>query len=580
MPLSTASDKLRLHQRPDKLIWWFLIFWTILNAIQAFTLEIHADEAYYWLYSRFLDWGYYDHPPMVAVFIRVGYSLLHNELGLRLMTVLTSTLSLYVLWLILKKYTVDAKWYILIVSGIFIFHIYGFTTTPDAPLFLFTVLFYFVYQKYLEEDSLKWSLLLAVVIALLLYSKYHGILLVGFTVLSNINLVKRKTFWGVVVLSLVLYIPHIIWQINHNFPSINYHLFERSNDKYNFEQTILYIPGQLMMAGPVVGWFLFYAAFKTRVKDAFIRCLMVNCLGTYLFFFINTLKGEVQPHWTLIAFVPLIMLSLIYLRQRAAYPRWLFSLAIINISLIIVVRVSLIFGAGFIRKIGQLKSSFGFKEWAYLVHQKAGDAYVVMTEGFQNPSKYDFYNNTTKGFSYDSKFYRRTQFDMWPIEDSLQHKRVYYLTKDSLAIKNFHENTDTISIDPGTWYGVWIDDFRSYQKVTITPDVVKLQLTPGQKKTFDLLIDNPYPFAIDFSSKGRQHELIMAACMFKDNEVIYSQKPDDDFYNIVLKPGQQVHYHFTFTAPQLKGKYDLLFSLRTKPFAGSKNSKIIVLVIK
>jgi hypothetical protein len=21
------------------------------------------DEAYYWVYSKFLDWGYFDHPP-------------------------------------------------------------------------------------------------------------------------------------------------------------------------------------------------------------------------------------------------------------------------------------------------------------------------------------------------------------------------------------------------------------------------------------------------------------------------------------------------------------------------------------
>src|SRR5882757_3122251 len=86
-----------------KLIWYFLIGWTILNAVQAYTLEIHADEAYYWLYSKFLDWGYFDHPPMVAIFIRIGDSIIHSEFGVRLMTVLSSTLSVYVLWRIAKK---------------------------------------------------------------------------------------------------------------------------------------------------------------------------------------------------------------------------------------------------------------------------------------------------------------------------------------------------------------------------------------------------------------------------------------------------------------------------------------------
>src|ERR1700761_6400380 len=92
----------------DKPIWYFLLCWTILNVLQAYTLQIHADEAYYWMYSRFLDWGDFDHPPMVAIFIWLGDHLKHNELGLRLMTILSSTGALYLLWLILKKYSVNS----------------------------------------------------------------------------------------------------------------------------------------------------------------------------------------------------------------------------------------------------------------------------------------------------------------------------------------------------------------------------------------------------------------------------------------------------------------------------------------
>src|ERR1700712_5026215 len=134
-----AADK---SFQSKKIIWYFLLAWTVLNIVQSYTLELHADEAYYWMYSRFLDWGYFDHPPMVALFIRAGDTLMHNELGLRLITVLTSTASIYMIWLILKKYSVDALSFILVMSGILIFHIYGFTTTPDAPLFFFAVLFY------------------------------------------------------------------------------------------------------------------------------------------------------------------------------------------------------------------------------------------------------------------------------------------------------------------------------------------------------------------------------------------------------------------------------------------------------
>lgn len=575
MPGITATPT-ESSRQSNKPIWFFLAGWLILNAVQAATLEIHADEAYYWLYSRFLDWGYYDHPPMVALFIRFGYSIFHNEFGLRLLTVISSPAAIYVLWLIVKKYNVQAKWFILLVSGVFILHIYGFTTTPDAPLFLFTVLFYYVFKKYLEKDGYGLALLMALVIAGLLYSKYHGILVVGFTVLSNLQILKRRSFWLIAILSVVLYSPHIIWQVVHEYPSITYHLFERSDEIYKPEQTYTYLPGQLLMAGPLIGWFLFYALFRTRMTDGFIRCLTVNCAGTFIFFFINTWKGEVQPHWTLIAFVPLIMLALIYLQQKKLNPQWLTTLAYINLAAILVCRIGLIVGANFITQVGQLKSSFGFREWVQAIHAKAGDAYVVMNEGFQNPSKYDFYTKSTKAMSYDSRYYRRTQFEIWPIEDSMQHKRVYYM------LRRLDKNvpvTDTIKTNVGTWYGVWVDSMRSYQKVVIDSKVSKLTVKAGSKYTFDLTLHNPYKYPISFTDSGYMHQVVLGICLFKGPDVAFAYPATPDFHKLTIPAGQTARYQFVFTAPLQKGRYDVLFSLRTTPFYGGRNSRIIDLTI-
>src|SRR6185312_3009209 len=264
---ATLSNNPSSAKSSDKLIWYFLLGWTILNIVQAITSEIHADEAYYWLYSRYLDWGYFDHPPMVALFIRFGDSLLHNELGLRLLTVLASSASIYFLWFILKRYAVNATAFMLVVSGLFIFHIYGFTTTPDVPLFFFTVLFYYFYQRYIDQDKWGLAIVIGLIVACLLYSKYNAVLLIGFTLLSNIRLLRRGSFWLIVVLAAALYLPHILWQINHGYPSVNYHLFERSARTYNFTDTFSYLPGQLLMAGPLVGWFFFYKAFTVRRSE-------------------------------------------------------------------------------------------------------------------------------------------------------------------------------------------------------------------------------------------------------------------------------------------------------------------------
>jgi hypothetical protein len=562
--------------KTNKIIFSFLLLWTILNSIQAYTLELQGDEAYYWLYSRYLDWGYFDHPPMVALFIRIGDSIIHNELGLRLFTVLASSASIYLLWVILKKYAVDATGFMLVVSGVFIFHIYGFTTTPDVPLFFFTVLFYFFYQQYVDEDKWGLAVILGVIVACLFYSKYNAVLLVGFTLLSNIKLLRRGSFWLIVVLAAVLYLPHIFWQINHGYPSVNYHLFERSARSYRFTDTFSYLPGQLLMAGPLVGWFFFYTAFTIRVKDAFIRCLIVNCIGTLIFFLISSFKGTVQPQWTFILFAPLVMLALIRFKQSGGWPRWLFPLAMINLGLILIVRIIIITGFGFAKTYGHLKSYYGFKEWAGVVKQHAGNNYVVMSEGFQNPSKYDYYTNSLKCFAYDPWYYRRTQFDIWPMEDSIQRKKVYYLFYQ--AIKGY--KNDTIKTAAGTWYGCWVDDVRTYQKINLGTSLDKIIASPGQKIVVDISVTNPYDHSINFSDNGYLHPVVLQACFFKGDSTVEVQKALATFNLIALKPRETTQYRFTITAPQQKGNMELLFSLRTDPFPGSKNSRIITFTVK
>lgn len=571
-----SENAVHTPYRSNKPIWYFLLFWTAFNILQSATLELHPDEAYYWLYSRMLDWGYFDHPPMVAVFIRIGDSIVHNELGLRLLTIIASSTSIYLLWLTLKRYAVEARWFILVVSGMLILHIYGFTTTPDSPLFLFTALFYFIYQKYLGDDKLKWALLLAIIIAGLLYSKYHGLLVIVFTLLANIKLFKRRSFYLIILLSAILYIPHVLWQVQHNYPSINYHLYERSAETYNLETTLLYFPGQLLMGGPLIGWFLFYLAVTIKVKDDFIRCLLVNFIGTVLFFLLSTLKGEVQSHWTLIAFAPLVMLAMIRFKQTGNFPRWFGRLAIINTLLIFALRIALITGPDFITKSSRFQTYYGYRQWAKQLKQKAGDSYVIFTNGFQDASKYCYYTNSLKGFGYDVREYRRTQFDIWPIEDSMQHQRTFYV----MDFKGGYPQLDSIKTVRGKWYGMWVNDTRSFQRINILADKSKVKAAPGQLINFNLTITNPYTAPISFKNEGEQHSLTMTACFIQNDMVKFEVNAAADFNAITLQPKATVHYTFALKAPVVKGKYDLVFSMRTTPFPGGRNSRAISFVVE
>src|SRR5664279_2164938 len=93
---------------------FLLVLWGILNLLQAWLTPLNDDEAYYWMYSKYLAWGYFDHPPMIALMIRIGYSFFHNELGVRLIVVLTQLIALSVIWLLTDKGQREKKENILI----------------------------------------------------------------------------------------------------------------------------------------------------------------------------------------------------------------------------------------------------------------------------------------------------------------------------------------------------------------------------------------------------------------------------------------------------------------------------------
>ena len=76
----------------------FAAFLLGIRWLVAGAAGLSHDEAYYWQWSRQLDWGYYDHPPMVAYLIFAGRALLgESELAVRFWSV---ALGVAGLWLI------------------------------------------------------------------------------------------------------------------------------------------------------------------------------------------------------------------------------------------------------------------------------------------------------------------------------------------------------------------------------------------------------------------------------------------------------------------------------------------------
>src|SRR5688572_33483796 len=83
----SAADDVAVRERADGLVRfavWLTLGMLALRLVMATQVQLFFDEAYYWLWSEQLQGAYYDHPPMVALFIRAGTLLFgETELGVR-----------------------------------------------------------------------------------------------------------------------------------------------------------------------------------------------------------------------------------------------------------------------------------------------------------------------------------------------------------------------------------------------------------------------------------------------------------------------------------------------------------------
>ena len=82
--------------RDKNLRLFFYSGWFLLAILQAYFTQIQDDESYYWVYSKYLDWGYFDHPPMIAMLVKMGTVIFPKELGIRLLPAILSTLTIFI----------------------------------------------------------------------------------------------------------------------------------------------------------------------------------------------------------------------------------------------------------------------------------------------------------------------------------------------------------------------------------------------------------------------------------------------------------------------------------------------------
>ena len=480
---------------------WFLSIWIIINIIQAIFTNLHYDEAYYWLYSQKLDWGYFDHPPMVGLLAKLGDIIHHSSLGIRLFPIVMGVFVLLGIFHLID----DNKNYKNVILFTISFplitsHISGFLILPDAPLVFFFILYLFSYRQYLEKDNLKNTIILSIIISAMFYSKYHAGLIMLLTIISNFRLLKRKSFWLAGLISIIILIPHIYWQYNNGFPSFLYHLSDRTKgfDYYNF---INHIYSQVLLAGPFSGVIIIWLTFKFKSKNQFHKTLKYITFGFYIFFLMYCFKGKVEAHWTSVSTIALIIISYKELNNHKKIKKILPYLLTPAILLLFIARVVL--ASDHFESQLSFKSNFiNMDDWANELDSIAEGNPVLFTNKYHNLSIYSFSKQRwiPGAPHYNSRF---SQIDLNRIDSIYNGKKVFalnYGSEKKWKSKNGSKNRGSFITDYYSYSGLTIDNinlfkandsiFLSFQLINPTNKLFLLKKDNNQKLELIFSINN------------------------------------------------------------------------------------------
>ncbi|NOQ92245.1 MAG: hypothetical protein GQ552_05950 [Flavobacteriaceae bacterium] len=479
-----------LSKKPKYQFALFIILFFIINLIQSYYTKLLEDEAYYWIWSKNLAFGYFDHPPLVALWIKISSLFFEGELGVRFFSTISFSLMLIIIWKIidiLKKQNFIWLYFLLVIS-MALLNVYGFITTPDTPLLLFVALFLYAYKLFLKNENSFNILFLGFSMAAMLYSKYHGILVIFFIVLSNFSLLKNKKFWYAAIFGFVLFVPHLYWQYLNDFPSIRYHLFERGKaSTYRIMDSVMHIVNQIVIVGltfPII----YYAFFKQKIISKFDKSLQYLVYGFILFFFIASFSKIPQAQWTGVILIPLIILTFGYFVQYKKARKWLIILASIQFGIILMARLFLAN-----ENISPIKLEPHIAQtWIPTLKEKTESKPIVFINSYRNASIYNFYTSI-KTHSYNSLKGRKSQFDLLNTEQEIQNKNV-------VAIGSKIEGYPIYTKHKKTRYAIDINNYQTFQKVQCIIPEKEMFLKPNEEKIIQFEFINTYNKTITFEN--------------------------------------------------------------------------------
>jgi hypothetical protein len=283
----------------------------VLRLVSAAWTPLTFDEAYYWTWSKHLAGGYYDHPPMVAVLIRLGTLIVGDtELGVRLVSIL---LALPMSWAVYRSAEMlfggrrVAATATILLNVTLMAAVGTMIVTPDAPLLVASSFVLLCLAKVLGTGRGAWWLATGAAVGAALLSKYTA-LFFGPAILIWLIAVPKLRRWLISpwpylggIVAFAIFSPVILWNAEHQWVSLVKQLGRARIEDFTLRYIGELLPTQIAFATPLVfilGAMGLYALWKRKAGASAARVLIISTFWTITLYFVwHSLHSRVEANW-------------------------------------------------------------------------------------------------------------------------------------------------------------------------------------------------------------------------------------------------------------------------------------------
>lgn len=549
----------------DRLVLLWLGVWWIANLVQAGFTELANDEAYYHMFAERLAWGYFDHPPVTALLVWAGERLFGGELGVRFFFTVLQPLYLWILWRLIRPADAgrrDAALFVVVSAATLMLQLYGFIAVPDGPLMFTTALFLLTFKWFSENRRRAW-LWMGIAMALMAYSKYHGALVVLFALAANPRQLLRPALYSSGAVALLLLVPHLVWQYEHDWASFAYHLSGR-NSVFRPGYVVEFLANVLVVFNPFFVPLYVQAWRKVKPQTPVGRALKLLPVAFIVFFMLSSLRGYVQPQWVIVSCFGLVCVLFAYARRHPRTRRYVMRAGGVTVGLIVLVRLVMIFNP-----LGIRFEVFNNPESYAAIAAEADGRPVVFRYGYAVAAKYAFYTGG-EAYCQPNIRYRTHQWQFRDDDSQFIGREVLVECPDG-TVSDSTRQVRTLTMANGRSFTWFVDPaFHPVRLVDIAFTGLPGRVAAGETLRLELRIRNPYPYAIRVGAGDTQ--LVM---LWKHGRFRVDEFPTGETFTIPADSELTRGVPFT-VLPQLAGEtFDVGFALRREGYTNWFNGKSV-----